>query len=55
MQVYRDLYYYLFNQITDALADIDAMNFGAAKAILINAQQVAEEQYLSAEDPADVE
>lgn len=50
MQVYKKLYYYLFNQITDALEDINAMNFGAAKATLVTAQREAEEQFLSTED-----
>lgn len=53
MQVYKELYYYLFNQISDALEQIDTMNFGAAKTVLITAQQEAEERFLSAEDSAE--
>lgn len=52
MQVYKELYYYLFTQISDALEQIDTMNFGAAKTVLITAQQEAEERFLSAEDSA---
>ena len=48
MDCYRELYYMLFNRITDALAQLQAQNYGTASAILIQAQQEAEEQYLSA-------
>ena len=47
-ELYQTLYFHLFNQITDALQAIDAQNYGAAKDILIRAQQDAEERYLSA-------
>ena len=43
-------YRLLFNQITDALAALDEMNIGAARQILIRAQQDAEEMYLSEAD-----
>ena len=49
MDIYKDLYYLLFNRITDALEQLQADNYGTAKQILIRAQQDAEEQYLSAE------
>ena len=49
MPDYQKLYTLLFNAITDALTDLDAQNFGAAKDRLIQAQQQAEERYL--EDP----
>ena len=47
-EIYRELYFHLFNQITDALCAMEAQNYGAAKDILIRAQQDAEERYLSA-------
>lgn len=43
---YRKLYYYLFNQITRALDEMEALNFGQAGKILRNAQMQAEETYL---------
>ena len=39
-------YYLLFNRITDALAELEELNIGEAKNILIQAQQDAEEAYL---------
>ena len=48
--LYQELYYYLFNQITDAVSAIERQNFGTAKDILIRAQQTAEERYLDAEE-----
>lgn len=50
MPDYEKLYHDLFNAITDAL---DAIGRGAvlqAKALLIRAQQAAEEAYLAAGD-----
>ena len=48
--LYQELYYYLFNQITDAITAIERQNFGTEKEILIRAQQMAEERYLDGED-----
>lgn len=47
MPDYQKLYTLIFNAATDALADLDAMNFGAAKDRLRAAQQRAEELYIS--------
>jgi len=49
MPDYQKLYTTLFNAITDALEKIDALEIAKAKALLIEAQQEAEELYLSAE------
>ena len=49
-KIYKELYYYLFNQITDALSALERQDFGKAKDILIQAQQDAEEKYIGAED-----
>ena len=49
MEDYTKLYHLLFNAITDALEQIDAQNFGSAKA-LISAQQKAEEIYITAKN-----
>ena len=43
---YRSMYFTLFNQITDALAALDARNYGQAEEILRTAQQRAEDTYL---------
>ena len=42
------LYYYLFNQITDAIRALDDNNAGTARKILVAAQQETEERYISA-------
>lgn len=47
---YQALYYKLFNACTDALQDMEQLNFGQAKERLISAQQEAEEKYLSQTD-----
>lgn len=44
---YKELYFGLFNAITDALEAVDAQNIGQAKEILRQAQIDAEEEYLS--------
>lgn len=43
---YQKLYTLLFNAYTDAIEAMDRMNFGAAKDILIHAQQQAEDCYI---------
>ena len=47
-ELYKNLYFHLFNQITDALEEMEKQNFGQARDILIRAQQEAEETYLNA-------
>lgn len=48
MPDYEKLYTGLFNAMTGAIACIDRMDFGAARAILVRAQINAEEVYISA-------
>lgn len=45
--LYQSLYLKLFNQITEALREIQAHNYGRANDILVKAQIEAEEEYLS--------
>ncbi len=50
---YKEMYYCLFNAITDAIRDIQAQNYGRALDLLKLAQANAEELYMqhgSAED-----
>lgn len=49
MPDYQKLYTLLFNACTDAIAQIDAQNYGLARAILVDAQQQTEERYISEE------
>ena len=49
--MYRKLYFILFNTITDALQEIEKMNFGTAAELLRKAQMDAEEKYISEEAP----
>ena len=46
-ELYQNLYFHLFNRITDALVAMEQQDFGTARDILIRAQQSAEEQYLN--------
>ena len=46
---YRKMYLVLFNAITDAVQSLNHQNIGRAKDILIQAQQEAEEIYISGE------
>ncbi len=48
MPDYQKMYYMLFNAITDAIEEM-GKNVGAAKELLILAQQQTEELYISAE------
>ena len=48
--MYREMYLRLFNAVTDALAAMEAQNFGRARAMLIAAQQRCEEMYLEEEE-----
>ena len=50
MQNYQKLYALLFNAVTDALEEMEKLNFGRAKELLITAQQAAEEAYIGADD-----
>ena len=49
MPDYRKLYSILFNSITDALELLEQGNLETAKAILITAQQKAEDEYIGEE------
>ena len=49
-ELYKNLYFHLFNQITDALEALEKQNYGEARDILIRAQQKTEEAYLNAEE-----
>ena len=50
MENFPRYYTLLFNAVTDAIADIDQKNYGAARARLVKAQQDAEDAYLDAGD-----
>lgn len=49
MTDYKKLYFYLFNQITDAIEELENGRFGAASSLLKKAQQVSEDQWINAE------
>jgi hypothetical protein len=49
MPDYQQLYFQLFAAAADTVEAIEAANYGQAKAILISAQQKAEEQCLEGE------
>ena len=46
MANFMAIYFGLFNAITDTLATMEAQNYGAAREILIAAQQKAEDAYM---------
>ena len=48
MNLYRKLYLRLFNEVTDALREIEAWNFGLAAEKLKKAQQQTEKIYIEA-------
>ena len=50
MDCYSQGYFRLFRGITDALATLKEQNYGEARALLISAQQEAEELFLESED-----
>ena len=50
MPDYQRLYSLLFNAVTDALEEMERLDFGSARAGLIAAQQAAEEAYMKDED-----
>ena len=47
MSLYKQLYFGLFNAITDALAAMENQNYGTAREILMEAQCKAEEDYIN--------
>lgn len=50
---YEKPYYLLFNAVTDALAALARQDYGQARALLVKAQQQAEEAYLDGEEEPD--
>ena len=48
--MYKEMYYTLFNAITDAVDQLEQCNYGQAASILKQAQAAAEEIYVSAPD-----
>ena len=46
MQPYKEMYYHLFNAITDALEASAKGEYQTARSILVAAQQWGEEQYV---------
>jgi len=50
MPDYRSMYFELFAAMAEAVEKLEAQQPETAKAILIEAQRQAEEEYLSAED-----
>ena len=50
MEMYKKLYFYLFNRITDALAALAAGDVWLARQILIAAQRECEERCIAAEE-----
>lgn len=51
MEPYKEMYYHLFNAVTDALAMLAQQNYGLAVKRLKRAQQETEELYLKAGEP----
>lgn len=49
MTDYKAMYLLLFNAVTDALEKMDRQNSGEASALLIAAQQKAEELYMDSD------
>ena len=47
MTSYKELYFHLFNALTDALEELVCGNSSAAIQRLLQAQQEAEEQYIA--------
>ena len=48
--MYKEMYYRLFNAITDAMKLISQERFGEAFSLLENAQRAAEEIYFDGEE-----
>ena len=53
MPDYETMYFRLFNRVTDALAELEKLNFGAAAEILRAAQQAGEDSYVEAAETSD--
>ncbi len=49
MAEFEKMYHTLFRAITDALDELESSNFGAARELLIEAQQKSEEIFIEAE------
>ena len=49
-EIYSELYYYLYNRITDALLALEGGNTDAARAVLLEAQQEAEDKYIASQE-----
>lgn len=49
--IFKKMYFTLFNQITDAMEALESKNYGQAVEILRRAQQQAEEQFISQDEP----
>ena len=47
--MYRQMYFMLFNAITDAVEQLEQCNYGQAAVLLKQAQAAAEEVYLTGE------
>ena len=50
MPNFEKLYFQLFNAITDAILQLEKMNFGEAKHLLVEAQCKCEEAYIDETD-----
>ena len=50
MSEYKKPYHILFKYITDAITEMERMNYGMAKNILLMAQMRAEEAFISYEE-----
>lgn len=48
-EIYKQMYYKLFNHVSDAIDALDKKDFSHAQNILINAQQQTEEMFISQE------
>ena len=50
MDEYKKPYLVLFNSLTDIAEEIEKQNYGRAKQLIAEAQQQAEEMYISIEE-----
>ena len=55
MPDYQEMYFHLFNAITNALGQLERQNYGMAAECLKAAQIDGENAYLTAEEPVSVE
>lgn len=46
MEAYQELYFHLFNAVTDALAALEQKNYGMAEELLKRAQRETEEIFV---------